>query len=177
VGKATENILTDMGVATVGDLRHFEQARLIERFGKWGTRLWELARGIDESPVVANHKRKSWSSENTFASDITLEEVEAYIRAEAQKLWASLSQRQMVGRTVTVKLRTGDFKTATRRLTPEAPPATAEELASIGAELLRRFEFGASARYRLAGIGVSNFLEDEEDADAELALFSTIPRA
>src|SRR5437867_7908472 len=84
VGKATEKILTDMGVATVGDLRHFEPQQLVERFGKWGTRLWELSRGIDESPVISNQKRKSWSSENTFATDITLEEVETYIRAEAQ---------------------------------------------------------------------------------------------
>src|SRR5207244_3882853 len=97
VGKATEKILVDMGVATVGDLRRFEQAQLVERFGKWGTRLWELARGVDESPVIANHKRKSWSSENTFATDITLQEVESFIRQEAQKLWTSLSDRQMVG--------------------------------------------------------------------------------
>ena len=176
VGKATEKILIDFGVATVGDLRRFEQAQLVERFGKWGTRLWELARGIDESPVIANSKRKSWSSENTFAKDITLDEVETYIRGEAQKLWSALAERQMVGRTVTIKLRTGSFKTATRRLTPEAPPSSAEELANISAELLRRFDFGESARYRLAGLGISNFIDDEEEEDEEPALFSTIPR-
>ncbi|HJQ35717.1 MAG TPA: DNA polymerase IV, partial [Thermoanaerobaculia bacterium] len=173
VGKATEKLLVDICVATVGDLRRFEQAQLVEHFGKWGTRLWELARGIDDSPVIANQKRKSWSSENTFAKDKTLDEVEAYLRDEAQKLWSALAERQMVGRTVTVKLRTGSFKTATRRMTPEAPPSSAEELANIGAELLRRFDFGESARYRLAGIGISNFLEEE---DEEPALFSTIPR-
>jgi DNA polymerase-4 len=162
VGKATERILVDMGVATVGDLRRFEPPQLVERFGKWGTRLWELARGIDESPVIAERKRKSWSSENTFATDITLNEVESYIRQEAHRLWTALAEREMVGRTVTVKLRTGDFRTATRRLTPEAPPASGDELASIGAELLQRFDFGAQARYRLAGIGVSNFTEEPE---------------
>jgi DNA polymerase IV len=166
VGKATEKILLDMNIATVGDLRRFAQPELVERFGKWGTRLWELARGIDESPVIANSKRKSWSSENTFATDITLEEVEAYIRREAQSLWTALTNRQLVGRTVTVKLRTKDFRTATRRLTPPEPPASADELASIGAELLRRFEFGESARYRLAGIGVSNFVDSSEQPPA-----------
>ncbi len=162
VGKATEKVLLDMNIATVGDVRRFTQPELVERFGKWGTRLWELARGIDESPVVADHKRKSWSSESTFPTDITLDEVESYVRKEAQSLWTALSDRKLVGRTVTVKLRTGDFRTATRRLTPDAPPASGDELASIGAELLRRFEFGENARYRLAGIGVSNFLEGEE---------------
>ena len=175
VGKATEKLLVDIGVATVGDLRRFEQAQLVGNFGKWGTRLWELARGIDDSPVIADHKRKSWSSENTFARDITLDEVETYIRGEAQKLWSALAERGLVGRTVTVKLRTGSFKTATRRLTPDAPPASAQELADIGAELLRRFDFGQSARYRLAGIGISNFLEEGEEEDREPALFSTIP--
>src|SRR5437868_13317061 len=75
VGKATEKIMTDIGVATVGDLQRFSQEQLIDRFGKWGTRLWELARGIDDNPVEPSRKRKSWSSESTFPRDITLEEV------------------------------------------------------------------------------------------------------
>jgi DNA polymerase-4 len=168
VGKATEKILTEMGIATVGDLHSFTADQLVARFGKWGTRLWELARGIDESPVVPSQKRKSWSSENTFSTDITLDEVIAYIRAEAQKLWQALSDKQLVGRTVTVKLRTGDFKTATRRLTPESIPSSGDDLARIGAELLTRFDFPPNSRYRLAGIGVSNFIdEDDEEPSAE----------
>jgi len=176
VGKATEKILTEMGIATVGDLHSFTAEQLVARFGKWGTRLWELARGIDESPVVPSQKRKSWSSENTFATDITLEEVTEYIRDEAQKLWQALSDKQLVGRTVTVKLRTGDFKTATRRLTPESIPSSGDDLARIGAELLTRFDFGASSRYRLAGIGVSNFIDedDEEPAKEQPELFESV---
>ena len=162
VGKATEKIMTDMGVATVGDLQRFTVEQLTDRFGKWGTRLWELARGIDEHPVVTDHKRKSWSSESTFPKDITLEEVADYIRNEAHSLWEALAQRKLVGRTVTVKLRTGAFATATRRHTPELPPASGDDLARIGVDLLSKFEFPADSRYRLAGIGVSNFIEEEE---------------
>src|SRR5205814_2034856 len=136
VGKATEKIMTEMGVATVGDLQRFSQEQLSARFGKWGTRLWELARGIDDHPVVSDHKRKSWSSENTFPKDITLEEVADYIRNEAHSLWESLAQRKLVGRTVTVKLRTGAFETATRRHTPELPAASGDDLARIGVSLL-----------------------------------------
>ena len=176
VGKATEKILTEMGIATVGDLYSFSQDQLVARFGKWGTRLWELARGIDESPVMPSQKRKSWSSENTFATDITLDEVIAYIREEAQKLWQALSDKQLVGRTVTVKLRTGDFKTATRRLTPESIPSSGDDLARIGAELLTRFDFPPQSRYRLAGIGVSNFIDedDEEPAREQPELFESV---
>ena len=162
VGKATEKIMTDIGVDTVGDLQRFSQEQLIDRFGKWGTRLWELARGIDDNPVEPSRKRKSWSSESTFPRDITLEEVADYIRGEAHSLWEALAERKLAGRTVTVKLRTGGFETATRRITPELPPASGDDLARIGTELLTRFDFPNDSRFRLAGIGVSNFVEEEE---------------
>ena len=168
VGKATEKIMTELGVATVGDLQRFTEEQLVDRFGKWGTRLWELARGIDDNPVEPSRKRKSWSSESTFPRDITIEEVADYIRGEAHTLWESLAQRKLVGRTVTVKLRTGRFETATRRLTPELPPSSGDDLARIGAELLTRFEFPADRKFRLAGIGMSNFVDEGEEEEPVL---------
>ena len=175
VGKATEAVLTDMGIATVGDLYQFDVSALTARFGKWGVRLWELARGIDESPVSPSRKRKSWSSENTFAKDVTKEEAAEWIRGEAQKIWKSLEERSMRGRTVTVKLRTPDFQTATRQLSPPELPSSADDVARVAVSLLDRFDFPAEARYRLVGVGVSNFL-DEEDAREETvepSLFAT----
>ena len=175
VGKATEAVLTEMGIATVGDLQRFEQPDLIHRFGKWGTRLWELARGIDESPVEPSRKRKSWSSENTFSKDITREEVAEWIREQSASLWESLQKNAMRGRTVTVKLRTPDFKTATRQVTPADLPASGEEIASLAISLLEKFDFKPDAKYRLAGVGVSNFLDDEEEEEPKL--FGTTMRA
>jgi DNA polymerase-4 len=174
VGKATEAVLHEMKIETVGDLREYELQALIARFGKWGTRLWELARGIDESPVEPSRKRKSWSSENTFATDITRDEAAQWIRTEAQKLWETLEQRSMRGRTVTVKLRTPDFKTATRQLSPPELPSSAEDLARIGVGLLAKFDFAEGARYRLVGVGVSNFLDEEDEPEtvAEPSLFT-----
>ncbi|HEX2061784.1 MAG TPA: DNA polymerase IV [Thermoanaerobaculia bacterium] len=172
VGKATEAVLREMNIVTVGDLQRYDPPQLIARFGKWGTRLWELARGIDESPVEPSRKRKSWSSENTFATDITREEAAEWIRKEAHRLWESLEERSMRGRTVTVKLRTPDFKTATRQLSPPDLPASGDDIARIATSLLERFDFPPDARYRLVGVGVSNFLEDEEvSPEAELSLF------
>ena len=168
VGKATEEVLLQMKIRTVGELREFEEAALIARFGRWGTRLYELARGIDESPVVPSRPRKSWSSENTFATDITREEVAQWMTTEAVKLFDAMTARGMKGRTVTVKLRTPDFTTATRRRTLPANIASGEELARTGIELLERFEFGENARYRLAGIGVSNFEEEPEESGGAL---------
>jgi len=176
VGKATEAVLYEMKIHTVGDLRTFEESELLARFGKWGTRLWELARGIDDHPVVPSRKRKSWSSENTFATDITRAEAANWITEQAHKLWESLEQRSMRGRTVTVKLRTPDFRTATRQLSPPELPAGGDDLARIGVTLLDRFDFAPDARFRLVGVGVSNFLDDEEEegekAESEPSLFS-----
>jgi DNA polymerase-4 len=167
VGAATEAILHEMKITTVGELRVFEESELTARFGRWGTRLYELARGIDESPVVPSRPRKSWSSENTFATDITREEVAAYLKTESEKLFTAMSARGMKGRTITVKLRTPDFTTVTRRRSLPAWIASHEELSSVGIELLDRFEFPSTARFRLAGIGVSNFEHEEEEEKEE----------
>jgi DNA polymerase IV len=175
VGRATEEVLHEMNILTVGDVHRFEQQELVERFGKWGTRLWELARGIDESPVVPSRRRKSWSSENTFATDITREEVERWLREQAGQLWQSLSERSMRGRTVTVKLRTPDFTTATRQITPPELPASGDDIARIAVSLLDRFDFPEDARFRLAGVGLSNFLDEEEPtAEEEPTLFTAV---
>ena len=167
VGKATETIMTDMGIATVGDVRRFTTEELVARFGKWGVRLYELARGIDEHPVEASRKRKSYSSENTFRTDISMDEVRTYVDGESEKLFDALTRKGLLGRTITVKLRAGNFETATRRMTLPAPPANASELAAAAKELLTRFEFPPGTHYRLAGVGVSNFL-DEENHDLTL---------
>jgi DNA polymerase-4 len=173
VGKATEGVLREMNIETVGDLMTYEQHDLVARFGKWGTRLWELARGIDESPVEPSRKRKSWSSENTFAKDITREEAAKWITDESHKLWDSLAERSMRGRTVTVKLRTPDFKTATRQQSPPELPASGDDIARIAVSLLEKFDFPAEARFRLVGVGVSNFLDEEEEtSDTAPLLFS-----
>ena len=70
-----------------------------------------------------------------------------------------------------MKLRTGDFRTLTRRLTPETPPATASELLGIALELLNRFPFAETSRFRLAGVGLSNFVGEEESEELEPELF------
>jgi DNA polymerase-4 len=165
VGKATEALLHEMHIETVGDLHRFEQQELVARFGKWGTRLWELARGIDESPVEPSRKRKSWSSENTFASDVTREEAANWIREQAHKIWEELEQRSMRGRTVTVKLRTPDFKTATRQQSPPDLPSSGDDVARVAVSLLDRFDFPPAAKFRLVGVGVSNFLDEEEEGE------------
>ena len=165
VGKVTEAALHEMKIHTVGDLLELEEAELVKRFGRWGTRLWELAHGIDESPVEPSQERKSWSSENTFADDVTREEAAVWISSEAQRLWNATTSKGLTGRTVTVKLRTPDFRTATRQITPREPLASGDYVARIAVELLDRFDFPATSRFRLVGIGLSKFHGEEIDEE------------
>lgn len=70
VGKVTEEKLTRLGIKTVGELRSLERARLEDEFGRYGSRLYELARAIDENPVVPDRPRGSISVEDTFREDV-----------------------------------------------------------------------------------------------------------
>ncbi|MEO7795619.1 MAG: DNA polymerase IV, partial [Thermoanaerobaculia bacterium] len=160
VGRTTGEALAAMGIATVGDLRARALVELELRFGKFGRRLHELSRGIDDHPVVSERPVKSISSETTFENDLPIEALPASIERLARQVWEAARRRGRSGRTVTVKLKTGDFRALSRRRTLEAPPADAQELAGLGIALLDQFGEGPATRFRLAGVGLSNFLDE-----------------
>ena len=167
VGKVTEARLKQIGVQTVGDLRAFEQVTLEEQFGRYGLRLHELAHGIDHSPVVPDRPTKSVSAEDTFESDILLAETEDLIRRLAEKVWSASRKDLRLARTVVLKLKTSEFDILTRSHTPAIPPMSCEELTSIALSLRERVDFDTSRRFRLVGVGLSNF-RDLEDSQCSL---------
>jgi DNA polymerase-4 len=163
VGKTTGAALTAMGVVTVGDLRARALVELEMRFGKFGRRLHELSRGIDDHPVVAERPVKSISSETTFENDLPIAALPPTLERLAGQVCEAARKRGRAGRTVTVKLKTGDFRSLSRRRTLDSPPGDARELAGIAVALLDLFAEGESTRFRLAGVGVSNFLDEEPE--------------
>lgn len=165
MGKVTEERMKRAGIKTVGDLHAMELTALENHFGRYGLRLYELARGIDHSPVVANQVSKQISAEDTFPEDIPLAETESAIRRLAEKVWNASRNNACGARTVVLKLKTEEFSSLTRSLTPPAPPSSHEELASIALSLCERVELGAAQLFRLVGVGLSNFqIEEEEEA-------------
>jgi len=170
VGKVTEEKLAKLGIKTVGDLRSLERAKLEDEFGRYGVRLYELARGIDESPVVPDRPTKSISVEDTFQEDVLLAETEPMIRRLAEKLWSASRKESRTARTVVLKLKTSAFKILTRSHTPDSPPSSCEELTEIALKLRERVDLDPHQRYRLVGVGLSNFREAEDTA-AQPALF------
>jgi len=170
VGKVTEEKLEKLGIKTVGELRRLELAGLEHEFGRYGRRLYELARGIDDNPVVPDRPTKSISVEDTFPEDVLLEEAEPMIRRLAEKLWSAWRRESRIPRTVVLKLKTKEFKIMTRSYTPGNPPSSCEELTDIALKLREKVGLDPQQRYRLVGVGLSNFREAHQ-TESQPALF------
>jgi DNA polymerase-4 len=176
VGKVMEGKLAQLGVTTVGDLRAIRVEELEQRFGRWGQRLHELSLGIDDHAVQSERPTMQISAEDTFEHDLLLDELEPHIRRLADKAWAGYereraSHQGRLARTVVLKLKTSDFRTLTRSLTPLARPASMQQLADIACELRWRVELPSRTRYRLVGVGLSGFI-DADSAKAQEDLFA-----
>src|ERR1700744_3705548 len=172
VGKVTEAHLGELGIRTVGDLRAFELSSLESRFGRHGARLHNLARGIDHSAVVPNRPTQSISAEDTLEHDLLLAETSELICRLAEKIWTASRRESRIARTVVLKLKTKEFRILTRSHTPAAPPDSCEELTRIALALRDRVHLGAQQRFRLVGVGLSNFCDSlEPPPDPQPILF------
>jgi DNA polymerase-4 len=147
-----------------------ELLTLEQEFGRYGLRLYELARGVDENPVVPDRPTKSISVEDTFPDDVLLADTEPMIRRLAEKLWAASRSEPRMPRTIVLKLKTREFKILTRSYTPENPPSSSDELTDLALKLRDRVALGPQQRFRLVGVGFSNF-EDPADTALQPALF------
>jgi DNA polymerase IV len=163
VGKAMGAALARQGYRTIADLQRADETELMRHFGSEGLRLARLARGIDTRSVNPGREAKSVSAETTLSRDI------ADFRALERQLWelsetvsARLKAKAVAGATVTLKLKTSDFRLRTRAHSLAAPTQLAAKIFAAGRELLAR-ETG-STRFRLIGIGMSA-LEDAAAAD------------
>jgi DNA polymerase IV len=170
VGNVTREKLKKLGIQTVGDLRGLDSAILGGQFGRQGLRLYELARGQDDSEVVQDRPTHSISAEDTFQHDVPLEETEPAIRRLADRVWSASRKELRVARTVVLKLKTSDFQNLTRSQTPSSPPSSCEQLTAIALVLRDRVRLGPQRRFRLVGVGLSNFRE-REDTPAQPGLF------
>ena len=169
VGPATEKRLRQLGLATIGDLRAVPLDRLERRFGRHGGTLYRYARGQDERPVRTHRRRKSLSAERTYATDLaTLQEMDAELDRLAERVARGLGKRGFGARTVTLKVRYGDFTTLTRSHTLAAPVADGPQIGATARWLLRKTEAGRRP-VRLLGVGGSNLVRGRI---AQLALFA-----
>jgi DNA polymerase-4 len=167
VGAVSAAKLAADGYRLIADLQRADERELMRRYGEEGGRLWRLARGIDARKVDPGRDTKSISAETTFERDIgEFRPLEQTLWALTEKVSARLKAQALAGSTVTLKLKSVDFKTRTRAESLGAPTQLAARIFSAGRELLRR-EVGAT-KFRLIGIGVSNLEETDGNDLADL---------
>jgi DNA polymerase IV len=142
------------GFHRIADLQQAGEIELMRRYGEEGRRLSRLARGIDERKVDATRETKSVSAETTFERDIAdFRTMERVLWSLSEEVSARLKQKELAGATVTLKLKTADFKIRTRARSLETPTQLAGRIFAAARTLLEREADGT--QFRLLGVGVS----------------------
>ena len=179
VGKMAQQRLARDGLRTIGDLQRAGEIELRRRYGAEGARLARLVRGLDDRPVKAEREAKSISAETTFDHDIAdFRLLELRLWRLAEKVSARLKANALAGSTVTLKLKTADFRIRTRAQSLSHPTQLAGRIFAAGRDLLARETDGTM--FRLIGIGLSALCDadgadfadliDRRSAEAEQAI-------
>jgi DNA polymerase-4 len=179
VGPATQERLIQRGFRTIADLQRADESDLMKQFSTEGRRLWRLARGIDDRRVVPDRNAKTISSETTFENDIRdFTTLEKTLWRLSEKVSSRLKSSELAGSTITLKLKTADFRQRTRSQSIHAPTQLAAKIFAVSREMLAK-EIDGTA-FRLMGAGVSALrpgsqahdtdMLDRRSADAERAI-------
>ena len=164
VGPKLAQKLTRDGYDTIEDLQRTELKQLIGRYGETGMWLKNRAHGIDNRPVRNDEERKSVSSETTFNDDMS---DPAWLEDQLWRLCVKTADRAkatgLVGNVITLKLKTAEFRTLTRRMSLSEPTQLAQTLFRNAKVLLAK-ETNGRTRFRLIGVGISDLSEHRSDA-------------
>jgi DNA polymerase IV len=167
VGPATQERLSQRGFRTIADLQRADEIELMKQFPTEGRRLWRLARGIDDRRVVADRGAKTISSETTFETDIRdFATLEKLLWRLSEKVSGRLKNGELAGSTVTLKLKTADFRQRTRSQSIAAPTQLAAKIFAISREMLAK-EIDGTA-FRLMGTGVSALKPGSQADDTDM---------
>jgi DNA polymerase IV len=167
VGKVSAARYARDGLRCIADLQHVSEIELVRRYDEEGRRLARLARGIDEREVSPERETKSVSSETTFEHDISdFRSLERILWSLAEDVSARLKGKELAGATVTLKLKTADFKIRTRARSLESPTQLAQRIFAAARGLLEHETDGT--RYRLLGVGLSALAPADEADPADL---------
>jgi DNA polymerase-4 len=179
VGKMAQQRFARDGLRTIGDLQRTGERELTRRYGAEGARLALLSRGLDDRPVKPDREAKSISAETTFDRDIAdFRPLELRLWQLCEKVSSRLKRSALAGGSVTLKLKTADFRIRTRARSLPHPTQLAARIFCTGRDLLTGEVDGT--RFRLIGIGVSALCDadgadftdfiDRRDAEAEQAI-------
>jgi DNA polymerase-4 len=168
VGEKTVGRLEEIGVHMLGDVQKTGEGLLLERTRKFGRRLLDLSKGIDESPVVPYSEPKSISCEETLAKDTDdMDILKRVLLMQSELVGRRARAKGLMGTTVTLKLKRGDFRQMTRSVTIEEPTNSSNVIYEQVVKLLKVVKV---SKFRLIGVGLSNLVSAEE-SKKQLNLF------
>lgn len=160
VGKVLRDKLAADGIVRIGQLQGRDPLQLMARYGAIGDRLARFSRGEDDRRVQPEREAKNVSSETTFDEDIaTLERLGPILWRQCEKVAKRLKKSELSGSTVTLKLKSADFRLRSRATTLPDPTQLAETIYRTALPLLKAECDGT--RYRLLGVGVSHLMPAE----------------
>ena len=170
VGASLASKLERDGLRLIEDLRAVAPEDLMARYGSMGKRLHDLAFARDSRSVNPREAAKSVSAETTFSEDIVdLDLLDGHLWRLSEKVSARCKAKGYAGRTVTLKLKTKDFRLVTRSHSLPAPTQLADALYRAGRDMLEKT--GEGRAFRLIGIGVSGLSDAVETGDGSVDLF------
>lgn len=170
IGKVTEKKMIQLNIKTGADLRRYTMAELTELFGKSGSFFYHIVRGIDPRPVKTSRIRKSVGSERTLKVDTTnIDEIVELFKSLVEKVSHTLHYKNLLCRTITVKIRYSDFTTITRSMSSPTEISASEDIALFVDKLMQKTEAG-SRPVRLLGISVSNLVSPAKRKPRQLPL-------
>jgi DNA polymerase-4 len=165
IGKVTEKKMQALGIFVGADLKKLSKIQLQTQFGKSGDYYYNIARGVDERAVSNQRTRKSLGNETTFEENVRdKKQIWETLKRLSSKLAEMAEKRNLVARTLTLKVRYSDFQLITRSKTCETPLQRNEDILNILPELLKKTEAGKRP-IRLIGVTFANFMTEDEYAN------------
>ncbi len=170
IGPTAERELKRLGISTVGQLRVFSPRELRRALGNSAEHFLKLANGVDNRPVTPDHEAKSIGQEQTFPTDLNdREQLLTILYGQLQEVARRLRRAGLLARTVTLKLRHGDFTTLSRSRTLEKPTDLTDPLWTTAKALFNDWAQCDFQPLRLAGVTLSNL---EAHVGQQLDLFA-----
>lgn len=165
VGPVTAGRMKELGIITGADLRSWPLWKLVDAFGKSGPWYYNLCRGIDERTVEPVRVRKSLGKERTFGEDISdIHHLREFLEGLCSAIWDEMEEKKLKGKTVTVKVKYGDFQQVTRSRSFLSAVTDCEQFTQAVLSLLKETEAGQRP-VRLVGASLSSFCDNSENVE------------
>jgi len=167
VGKQAMARMTELNIHTLGDIQRFDRSLLVRKFGKFGHRLFELSRGMDDDPIQPGTTRKSISSETTLETDISdAGAARNVLLSLAGRVGRELRKKQLSCESVFIKIKFSDFTQISRSRKLQRRTGSTETIFHQARDLFRQVTLHRPIR--LLGVGVSHLHDSNEPFQLDL---------